>query len=115
MTQASHLVDRTMRTLGREERMRVGLARALANKPRLLLVDEPAVMLRPYEADEFYALLGSLRQRLGFALLVASGELSALRGCDQLVHLANGRLVSTASRRERRPRLRLISGGQQPD
>jgi ABC-type methionine transport system ATPase subunit len=115
MTQASHLMDRKVKTLGSRERIRVGLAQALANKPRMLLVDEPAFMRLPFDADEFYALLHSLHQRLGFTLLVASTEIAALRGCNQLMHLANGRLISTTSPPARRPSLRVIPGSRPSD
>jgi lipoprotein-releasing system ATP-binding protein len=96
--EAWHLADKPTAQLSLSERVRVGLAHAIAHKPRLLLVDEPAVLPRPEEARELYALLDALRKRLGFALLVASEEIMAVRSAPRVLNLANGRLSSTDSR-----------------
>jgi len=98
--QAEHLANKPTAQLGLSERVRAGLAHALAHRPRLLLVDEPAVLPRPEEAREFYALLDALRKQFGFALLVASEEIIAVRSAPRILNLANGRLSSTDSRRK---------------
>jgi ABC-type ATPase involved in cell division len=98
--EASCLAYRDSDGLGLSERLKVELARAIARQPRLLLMDEPAVLPRPEDARAFYELLHSMPDRVGCALLVASEEVSALRGCRPVMSLANGRLHSPSSRRK---------------
>jgi ABC-type methionine transport system ATPase subunit len=97
--EASHLGHRMTDRLSISERVRVELARALVREPRLLLVDEPAVLPRPSDAREFYALLHGLPKRFDLALLVASEEVTALRGAHRVMNL-DRRLYSSDSRRK---------------
>jgi len=82
-------------SLSLTERMRVMLARALARKPRLLVLDEPAQMPNLGDRDRFYALLRSAARERGMALLVASEEMAALQGVGVLMSIADGELCST--------------------
>jgi ABC-type methionine transport system ATPase subunit len=95
---ASNLAHRSTTELGLVERLLVELARAIVREPRLLLMDEPAVFRQPEDAQAFYELLRSLPGKVGCALLIASEEVSALRGCKPMMSLSDGRLSSTASR-----------------
>jgi ABC-type cobalamin/Fe3+-siderophores transport system ATPase subunit len=97
---AAHLARRRTSELGLSERLLVELARAIIRRPRLLLVDEPAVFRNPEHARAFYGLLRSLPKEIGCALLIASEEVSALRGCKPMMGLSGGQLSSTASRRK---------------
>jgi phospholipid/cholesterol/gamma-HCH transport system ATP-binding protein len=76
-------------------RKRVGLARALALDPGILLVDEPSAGLDPITADEIDTLLGDLKERGGVTLVVVTHNIpSARRLGDELVMLHEGRIVA---------------------
>jgi predicted ABC-type transport system involved in lysophospholipase L1 biosynthesis ATPase subunit len=81
-------------SLGISERTRLGLARALVREPRLLVVDEPAIMPSITECEQFSQLLRSVAQERSVALLAASSELAALQGL-RLMSLSNGELCFT--------------------
>lgn len=85
-------LDVNLLTLG--ERLRVSLAKALVHEPRLLLVDEPAVLSSPREAGELYELLRALGKRRDLAVLIASEELKPLQGTQRSMSLSDGVLRS---------------------
>jgi len=85
-------------SLSLTDRTRVMLARSLVREPRLLVLDEPAVMPNLSDRDRFYALLRSAARERGMALLVASEEMAALQGVGVLMSIADGELVSSERR-----------------
>ncbi len=93
-TDVGHLAGRVISHLSGGERLRVHLARALATEPEVLLADEPVAALDPYHQLQAMELLRSTADR-GGAVLVVLHELSlALRYCDRLVLLDQGRMVA---------------------
>ena len=75
---------------------RVGLARALALKPEVLLFDEPTSGLDPVTAYSIDHLIVETRQKTGAACVVVSHDLhSVTRVADQIVFLHEGHIVFT--------------------
>jgi ABC-type Mn2+/Zn2+ transport system ATPase subunit len=69
------------------------LARTLVHEPRLLLVDEPAVIPSLSERDELYGLLRTLARERGATLMIASEEVAPLRGAGLQMSIGYGELV----------------------
>ena len=76
------------------ERIRVGLAMALVREPRLLIVDEPAVLPSPSESEALYELLRSLGRSRDLALVVASEDLVAIHGAHRIMSISHGAVRS---------------------
>jgi len=76
-------------------RKRVELARALAVRPSLLLLDEPAGGLSHEEVAELGALIRSIRERLGVTVLLVEHHMGFVMGLsDQVVVLNFGRVIA---------------------
>jgi putative ABC transport system ATP-binding protein len=75
------------------ERQRVAVARALMNRPALLLADEPTGALDSHAGEQVMDLLLDLNQIGQTLLMVTHDERLATRCADRLVELADGRVV----------------------
>ncbi|MCX5556387.1 sugar ABC transporter ATP-binding protein [Streptomyces sp. NBC_00038] len=87
------VLKRDVTELGISDRQLLILARALATRPRLLILDEPTSALSATEAERLFALVERMRDE-GIAVLYVShrlGEIDAL--ADRLVVLRDGRLT----------------------
>ena len=77
------------------QRQRVGLARALANDPAVLLMDEPLGALDPMTRAEMQTMLRGLLERVKKTVLVVTHDLDeALYLADRVVFLAGGAVVA---------------------
>jgi iron complex transport system ATP-binding protein len=91
----THLADRWVATLSGGEWQRVRLARALAQEPRALVLDEPTASLDLRHEMELFELVGDLVHRDRLAALVVSHHVNAAaRFADRLMLLAGGRLLA---------------------
>ena len=85
------LAERQAGTLAYGDRRRLEMARALATRPQLLLLDEPAAGLNPAEKESLCQLIGELRQRHQLSVLIIEHHVPLLmRLCDRLAVLDFG-------------------------
>ena len=81
-------------TLSGGEQQRVGIARAVVNKPMLLLADEPTGNLDPDLSRDIMRLFG-LFNDVGVSVLIASHDISLIEQMDYpVLHLEHGQLMS---------------------
>jgi iron complex transport system ATP-binding protein len=96
-TETEALGERAVTALSGGERARVLLARCLAGEPQILLADEPVAGLDPYHALKVMELLAA-RAGAGVAVLVVLHDLAlAVRFCETLVLLSEGRLEAAGA------------------
>jgi branched-chain amino acid transport system ATP-binding protein len=88
---AGYRWDQPAYSLSYANRRRLEIARALATRPRLLLLDEPAAGMNPVETHEITELIGRLRDERGLSILVIEHDMHVVGGCsDRVVALDHG-------------------------
>ncbi|MBK8161237.1 MAG: branched-chain amino acid ABC transporter ATP-binding protein/permease [Rhodospirillaceae bacterium] len=92
----AHLADRRAGALAYGEQRRVEIARALATKPRYLMLDEPAAGMNSAETQALMGLLRQIRDKYGLGLLLVEHHLDlVMRLCDRIVVLNKGQMIAT--------------------
>jgi D-methionine transport system ATP-binding protein len=78
------------------QKQRVGIARSLANSPKLLLCDEATSALDPQTTQAILRLLRDINQRFGLTIVLITHEMDVIRAvCDRVAVLDKGRVVET--------------------
>ena len=91
-------LDRPAGQLSAGQKTRVTLAKALINRPELLLLDEPTASLDPDTADWVRTLLERATAETGCAILLASHNMAEVeRLCSHVLMMRRGRLVDEGS------------------
>ena len=87
-------LDRPAGKLSAGQKTRASLAKALLNKPRLLLLDEPTVSMDPDTADVIRGYLEDYQRETSATILLASHNMSEVeRLCSDVLVLRAGRIV----------------------
>jgi branched-chain amino acid transport system permease protein len=91
-----HLTDAPADSLASGIGRRVEIARALARRPALLMLDEPAAGLSPAEIDELDTELVGLRARGGLAIILVEHHMDLVMAVsDRITVLNHGRVIAT--------------------
>lgn len=76
------------------QKQRVGIARALANRPEVLLCDEATSALDPETTDSILDLLMSINEKLGLTIVLITHEMQVIQKiCNRVAVMENGNVV----------------------
>lgn len=87
-----HRLDHVPAKVSGGERQRAAIARAIVNRPRVLLADEPTGNVDSESEAALLDLFESLRRELGMTLVVVTHERGVAERADRIVHYRDGQI-----------------------
>lgn len=97
-TDTYSLKDRGMNALSGGERQRVLIARALAQEPRIMLLDEPTALLDIRHQVEFFDLIKTLNRDQSLTVIAVTHDINlASDYCDRIILLQAGQIFAVGS------------------
>lgn len=87
-------------TLSGGEQQRVGIARAVVNKPTLLLADEPTGNLDTARATEIMQVLSDIRRERGITIVMVTHEANIAAFAERVLYFVDGKLVRDGTPQE---------------
>ncbi|HPF21209.1 MAG TPA: ABC transporter ATP-binding protein [Syntrophomonas sp.] len=101
--------DELARNLPYGEQRRLEIARALATKPTLLILDEPAAGMNPYETNELMELIAWIRKDFDLTILLIEHDMSLVMGvCERIYVLDYGSIIAEGVPQEIRNNKKVI-------
>lgn len=91
-TGLTHRLGQRIQKLSGGERQRTALCRALMNRPKILLADEPTGSLDEQTSGAVFALLLEIVATEGVTLVMATHDRSLAASCDRLLEMCDGRI-----------------------
>jgi len=90
--------DEFAKNLPYGEQRRLEIARALATKPKLLLLDEPAAGMNPQETNELMHLIKWIRDEFKIAILLIEHDMKLVMGiCEKIVVVDYGKIIAVGT------------------
>jgi putative ABC transport system ATP-binding protein len=93
-----HRLDHVPAKVSGGERQRAAIARAIVNRPRVLLADEPTGNVDSESEAALLDLFASLRSELGMTLVVVTHERGVAERADRIVHYRDGQIERIESK-----------------
>ncbi len=101
LVKAKHLEDRYFTELSDGEKQKVLIARALAQEPKVLILDEPTTFLDIRHRMEIMSILRNIAKSRNIIVIASLHELDiAARFCDQIIIMNDGKIVKKGSPEE---------------
>lgn len=96
--QLTHVADVRSADLPYGLQRRLEIARALATKPQLLLLDEPAAGLNPIEKAELMELIVAVREAFGLTVLLIEHDMRVVMGICERIHVLDyGEVIASGA------------------
>ncbi|MDF2563870.1 MAG: Sulfate-transporting ATPase [Massilibacillus sp.] len=90
-----HKKDEIAKNLPYGEQRRLEIARALAAKPKLLLLDEPAAGMNPQETQALMEMISWIRKEFGLTILLIEHDMNLVMGiCERIYVLEYGSIIA---------------------
>jgi len=97
----AHLAHEQAGSLSYGDQRRLEIARALATRPRILLLDEPAAGMNPTEKRELMEMIRSLRPRFGLTVLLIEHDMKVIMGvCQRILVPDYGKTIAQGTPEE---------------
>ena len=90
----SERADHKPNELSGGEKQRVAVARALINKPDVLLADEPTGSLDSKNKEDIHRLFCRLQQEMGQTLVVVTHDMEMASGSGRIINMQDGRIIA---------------------
>ncbi|MEZ4860910.1 MAG: ABC transporter ATP-binding protein [Caldilineaceae bacterium] len=101
--------DQISKNLPYGQQRRVEIARALASKPKLILLDEPTAGMNPQETDDAMVLFRKLRDDLGITVLLIEHDMKLVMGVSEYISVLDyGQKIAEGTPAEVRKNQRVI-------
>ena len=102
--------DSLARNLPYGEQRKLEIARALASKPKLLLLDEPAAGMNPQETAELMRMIDFIRKEFDLTILLIEHDMKLVMGiCEHIMVLDYGRIIAEGKPEEIRTNPQVIN------
>ena len=101
-----HVASHRAASLPYGEQRKLEIVRALATRPKVLLLDEPAAGMNPIETEDLMKTIRLIRDRFGLTVLLIEHDMKLVLGiCERLLVLDHGQLIAEGAPLEvvRRP------------
>ncbi len=93
--------DEMAKSLPYGDQRRLEIVRALATRPKLLLLDEPAAGMNPSEKDDLMKLIRFIKERYNLAVLLVEHDMKVVMGiCERIAVLEYGRKIAEGTPKE---------------
>ena len=94
------LKDRLVSSLSGGEQQRVTIARALINKPEIVMADEPTGNLDSYNTEKVMNLIVRLQKMFSLTVLIATHDYAVAKSAKRMLYIQDGKILKDAQRYE---------------